>query len=457
MATKRTKVAASISKTLNGVEASSPALRKLGPAALPPHHADPRRELQRLCREHAAWTQKRVALVSMQADKKKTWKAAEWPSVPTPTGRKPYAEIKKGDVVLHGDQEVEVLSKSVKAIVVQTRSSLPLDVRQMLTHEAGTLGETEKERAADLGGVAEALKKHTTELEKQMSATLKTLPIYEAFVKRCWGLGDGVIPSYLVGFLDIVHGGRDGMPTRGGVDRVCADPALTSAAQLVRYCGYAVVENKIRVDGTTMTRRGLERPSAGRKLGYNADMRKRMWQWFDAMVKNINAKTTRCPDHTWKGAGKSKKERDLSRATSAAAATCPECLKLEAPLGWTNKYLDLAEETRKAFAADLRFDAAKNTFDGRPSARAAAYSKGRSKAIALLVEDFYLVSRALAGLPVSPSRYASRMGYAHGGEVKAKGPTPTTLQVVYDLIGDLAKYPRRQLAAAVVDEDDAEE
>lgn len=403
------------------------AIRKMRPQPLPAHHADPVKELKRLCQEHATWTRKRVALVAMQSDRVR--KMPRQAVVPTPTGPVAYTDIKVGASVLLGSSVAKVTKKTTKGLEISIENTLPDTVKQLML------------------GTADALDKQVKQLEQAISAELVKFPIYTRFLADAYGLGSGVISAYLVAFVDVVYGGRDGVPSPNGEARVQADPQLVTVSQIVRYCGYAVMNGR------------LERRTKGVKLGYNSDLRKRLWQWFDSASKNA-MRVTRCEAHTkaWTAAGKStatkKDKEDAKLAINAACATCPACAATEAPKGSTTKYLDLASKTKAEMLADPRYDAEKNTYDGVVGGRMKAHIKGRNKAISLLIEDFYIVSRALAGLPISPARYARQLGYSHGGEVKSKGPTLLSVDAALKLVGTVGKYPRNVVEAD--DSDDVE-
>ena len=131
--------------------------------------------------------------------------------------------------------------------------------------------------------------------------------------------------------------------------------ACEKPSALRRYCGYAVVDGK------------LERPIRGECLHYSTEMRARLWQLFQGMRKN---------------AAKVSKGFEF---------------------GKTNKYLDIWYNAKeRAILQGMK--------------PGAADSKGRNKATDIFLLDLYTVWRSIEGLPVWPSYYESKVGFAHLGK-----------------------------------------
>lgn len=211
--------------------------------------------------------------------------------------------------------------------------------------------------------------------------------------------------SYLVAYIDIRHGGKDGHDRRDGTKVELRDPAATKLSHVIRYCGYAVDNETGR----------LERRRVGHKLGYNADIRTRLFQWHSAMFKNSFKKSA------------------------------------DRPFGTDSKYLELTRNTLHRLRTSPDFDAKKNTYKGRKGGKGITNSKARCKAIHLLLEDLYVVWRALEGLPVWPSFYSAKMGYSHGGMPCQVGPRMMTVKEALAIV-DVPKasgYARTDMPAAV--------
>lgn len=215
-------------------------------------------------------------------------------------------------------------------------------------------------------------------------------PIYKRFLKHTPGLvgGSYVIAAYLIGFIDIRHGGKDGSQTKDGSIKGWTDhngifhpgarPAeATKLSHIVRYCGYAGGRDE---HGNQTGR--MERHTKGVKASFNADLRMRLYQWASVLIK---------------GGG-----------------------------GWAadSKYYRLYSDTKFRLSNDPRYDAKANIFEGRLDNRSKALAKGAKayinskawhKMVHLLLEDLYTVWRAIEGLPVWPSYYSAKLGYSHGG------------------------------------------
>lgn len=181
------------------------------------------------------------------------------------------------------------------------------------------------------------------------------------------------------------------------------------------FCGLACMD-----DGR------MAHPVAGQKNRYNKELRMRIYQMMCAMWKNA-----------------------APRAATAA----------KLPFGQTSKYLDEWYGMWHRGAHDVRFNAAHNTWDGRKGGKALIFNRAMWKAAGVFIEDLYVVWRALEGLPVWPSYYAAKLGYAHGGQkidVAAMGPKLITLADAVALVGEVggrALDVRREKVEIVLDEE----
>lgn len=225
----------------------------------------------------------------------------------------------------------------------------------------------------EVAAVVESMRKRADLLESKMLRQLKQIPIYRLFLSRVFGVGP-VVAAYLVSEIDI---------------RRCE-----KVSNLRRYCGLAVIDGR------------LERPRIGQKLAYNAELRTRLYQAFSAM---------------WKNAAKVSKD---------------------APHGKTSKYLDVWRGYRHRMSHHERFDAEHNRlagFDGapdRPGAKALIHAAGWHKAADVLVEDLYIVWRAIEGLSVWPSYHAAKLGYGHGGRIVRNEPKMLSVEEALAVVGD---------------------
>lgn len=280
-----------------------------------PQHDPDTLELKRLVHEHAAVMRKAVAVESMTLDR----------------------------IVRQGPNKGDVIANSLPG--------------------------TPKARLLE---VSVCLKKDSAVLEKEMKVLVKKQPIYQHFLKFVPGMSNGgVLCAYLIAYIDIRHGGRDGSTTRHGAAREYRDPIATKLSHIVRYCGYAIGRDS---DGVQTGR--LERRTVGVKLGYNADLRMRLFQWFSVLLK---------------GSGRYPSIRQ-------------------------SKYWRLYEDTKHRLTSDPRFNLEANTWEGRVGpAKGWIHSKCWHKVVHLFLEDLYTVWRSLENLPVWPSYYAAKMGYGHNG------------------------------------------
>ena len=312
-------------------------------------------ELQRLVREHCLITRKALAVQGMYADRR----------------------------VLKGPRKGEV----IKSALPQTA----IDKLKMLYE--GVPPEFDAAGKPKPGTGVMGLADEATILEPKIMEIVKRQPIYQHFMKHTPGLASGgIICGYLIGFIDIRHGGKDGSERKDKTLREMRDPAATKLSHIVRYCGYA---GGTDAHGHQTGR--MERPQAGVKLGYNAELRTRLYQWASVLIKGGS---------TW------------------AAST---------------KYYKLYTDTRHRLGS-VRDESGwrETTWKlGMPS----PHSKAWHKMVHLLLEDLYIVWRTIEGLPVWPSYYSAKMGYGHGGMPTASkygpglGPKLLALPEALEMVG----------------------
>lgn len=341
---------------------------------------DPRAELRRLVQDHKALTKKATAIVNMTKDK---------------VGRIDGAAIP---------------------------SRVPDD------------------RKVEMQYVADALKKDAKRLESDMTRTLRKIPVFTHYLSHVFGIGP-VVAAYLLAHIDIMTAERVSLAQLLNVDaRNITDAqvrdALASGSPLRatkisavrRFCGLAVINGR------------LERPTAGVKLGYCGELRTRLYQGFSAMWKNAAKKSAERPNGTtskymevWRGY----KERMLhserynagTNQLASGRAGLSEC-------GNT-----VASDVGGANAGRDERTSPPSGLTHRKGARAIIHATGWHKGADVLIEDLYIVWRALEGLPVWPSYYAAKLGYNHGGSIAVNAPKMLTPDEALATIGDVGPRP----------------
>lgn len=268
--------------------------------------------------------------------------------------------------------------------------------------------------------VAKAMSKRASSLASEMASKLKGQPIYDLYLSRVYGLGP-VVAAYLVAFVDI---------------RRCEKPS-----QLARYLGVAPCGPGGR----------LERPTRGQPIGFNRDLRSILWQAAGAMLRNA------------------------ARATDGWSSTIKGEKRDFAPAPCSSKYLDAWAAHRTRLMHSERVKDGKIVVAPQAalaagkdpqvvSALRATNCAGRWRAMQILAEDLYTVWRAIEGLPIWPSYYAAKLGYAHGGQkidVAAQGPRLLTVEEALELVGDVGRIAGGDISAlragAFDEDDDAED
>ena len=137
-------------------------------------------------------------------------------------------------------------------------------------------------------------------------------------------------------------------------------------SNLIRYCGYAMIDNHI------------ERLTKGEKPHWNANMRMRLRQWSGTLVKGQ---------------------------------------KLDA--FESSPYLKVLRASKAGDLASPLYDKESNTWFAGGEARKPGLkiidAKAHRKAITRMLEDLYIVWRAVEGLPAWPTYYEQSLKAAHGG------------------------------------------
>ena len=241
--------------------------------------------------------------------------------------------------------------------------------------------------AARLEEVSDALSKDADALKRKIEKALRGLPIYEHFFKQVT-FAVPMLAGYLVAECNM----------RGGPADRERDPSGVSykSSKMRRFCGLGVDPETGR----------LERPTKGRKLAYNSTLRTQLFLAFDGLWKNqrhhtgnANAKYVTI----WRNA----KHRSLHLEGVEEHGT-----------------KDNGETAHRKLV-----DGKWQRWDGH------AQSYGWHKAADVLIEDLYVVWRALEGLPVWPSYYAAKLGYEHGGKIAVNAPRLLTTDEALELVG----------------------
>lgn len=154
-------------------------------------------------------------------------------------------------------QEHRALTKKATAI-----TNMTVDKKNRVTGDP-IPSRVPEDVKVEMLAVVETMKKRAAALESKMLRQLKHVPVYQHFMSRVFGLGP-VVCAYLVAEVDIHK--------------------AVKISQLRRYCGLAVIDGR------------LERPRAGIKLGYNGELRTRLYQAFASMWKNAAKKSAACPN-----------------------------------------------------------------------------------------------------------------------------------------------------------------
>jgi hypothetical protein len=326
-----------------------------------------------------------------------------------------------------------------------------------------TTGETipsrvPEDRKVEMATVAKALSSDAKRLETLMLRELRKLPIYTLYLSRVFGLG-AVVCAYLVALIDIHKA-----------------PKISN---LRRFCGLAVINGR------------LERPTRGQKLGYCAELRTRLYQAMSSMWKNAAKKTADRPNgstskylEVWRGykarmqhserydatrnvllSGRlCKSESGGSRASDISDANVgrdERAMAQEQVRHYKSECLEpsesgehgASERTRANAISAERPSTPGGSDKGRPGARAIIHATGWHKAADVLIEDLYVVWRAIDGLPVWPSYYAAKLGFNHGGSIAVNGPRMLTVDEALALVGNPGAMP----AAVPVDPEDVPE
>jgi len=276
--------------------------------------------------------------------------------------------------------ELQLLTKQHKA---WTRKAVAIEAMasDRLNHETGETIKCDlpEDVREQMMAVSRGLAREAKSLETAMTRSLREIPIYDRFLRHVFGFGP-VVCAYLVSEVDI---------------RKAEKPS-----NLRRFCGLAVIDGR------------LERPTPGQKNGFSKEMRTRLYQAFSAMWKNAA-----------KGDGCTTKYLDVWRNTIHRLEHSERVLDrgLDRDGKWTGRIVN--GQGRKV------------------SARGFAFSTGWHKAADVLLEDLYIVWRALEGLPVWPSYYAAKLGYEHGGKISVNAPRLLSVDEALAIVGEMGKRP----------------
>jgi hypothetical protein len=278
-------------------------------------------------------------------------------------------KLKKKPYVPANDDPRAELRRLVQEHVSMTRKAAAFEAavsdktrREDLTTEDGTVlakkGDTIPcripiDRRDQALALVKGLRSDASKLESAMLKELRKVPLYSEFLAHVRGCGP-VTAAYLVSMVDFEK---------------CTKPSA-----LHRFCGLAVFDGK------------SERPTRGRKLGYCAELKTRLYQMFAIGIRQN------------KRHGES-------------------------------KYLTIWEQKKHALLTTRG--------PGQPDNKSKGWcdDTARRKATGVFLEDLYIVGRTLAGLPVWPSWYAKAMGYEHGGKVAVLQPKMLTLGEALEAVG----------------------
>jgi hypothetical protein len=73
---------------------------------------------------------------------------------------------------------------------------------------------------------------------------------------------------------------------------------------------------------------------------------------------------------------------------------------------------------------------------GREEEPGKGHRKGAWRATGIMLDDLYMVWRAIEGLPCWPDWYAAKLGYSHGGKICVNEPKMLTVEQALALVGD---------------------
>ena len=132
----------------------------------------------------------------------------------------------------------------------------------------------------DLERASTVLSSEADALKRAMLVQLRTLPIYEHFLSKAYGMRGEIVASYLIAHIKI--------------DR------CRNVSQLIRYCGNACGpdgkrEIRSKLSGPRYSPDGVRGDSAGT---YNDELKMRIWQGMCAMRKSAAKKTEGSPHGT---------------------------------------------------------------------------------------------------------------------------------------------------------------
>lgn len=349
--------------------------------------------------------------------------------VEVPSCDDPKAELKRL-VTQH-----KAYTRKAAAIEAMVRDRVSRQLKDDDGNPVTILANVAEDKRVEALALVKSFRHAASELESAITRELRKVPVYQHFLSEVFGMGP-VVSAYLIATIDIQK--------------------ATKPSNLRRFCGLAIIGGR------------LERPTRGVKLGYCAELRTRLFQVHMAMWKNA-AKFTACEAHdaVRPPGNASRAVKDQFRALTLP---CVNCHATNYPLGKTSKYLDiwLGYKHRMAHSERVTDDRIvrllcdkKDTHVLTPlegngadaSAKGFIHSTGWHKSADVLIEDLYIVWRALEGLPVWPSYYAAKLGYQHRGKITVQARM-LTLEEALDVIGDVGGRPATQPVEDIAEDEE---
>lgn len=240
--------------------------------------------------------------------------------------------------------------------------------------------------ADHLKGSAKVLAKYAKQLVPRMEVLLKQMPIYTLFLKPAYGVGP-IVAAYLIARIKIWKS--------------------TKMSNLKSFCGMAVIDGRLqRVQHAPKEQGGEGSPCAV--------IRTVLFQMFAAMARN-----------SCKGSG-------------GQPATTSKYLQV-----WHDYLHRMAHSERiQDDGRILRLGTPEGVANKPAKAAGFVRSTGWHKACDVFLEDYYVIARTLAGMPVWPSYYSAKLGYQHAsGKIVVNEPKMLTIKEALELVGDVGGRP----------------
>lgn len=231
-------------------------------------------------------------------------------------------------------------------------------------------------------GYIAVLEEEKTLLKRRMTKVLKEVPLHKEYLQYVYGCGP-VLAAYFIAYLNVAIREERGL-------------GATKPSHLRRYCGLAVINGR------------LEGSAKGEVNHFNKSLRKVIFQAFQSLWKHQNSKN----------AGTSKHLKIWMDYMNRMANSARVQEGVPGPRGGKAKGSVICTEAGRTV-----------------SAKAHAISTGWHKAADVLIEDFYIVARTMAGLEVWPTYQTAKLGYTHGGKVSDGQPVKLTLEQALTAVG----------------------